>query len=176
MPVRIGVVKELHHVADLLRALRVFLADVPVQRQRVTEARDEFAAVEPALRPELAAVERLGHEARLGLIAAAVVVDFVLLEFEVEVEPLGRGVVEHDAPLVELGAIPVKLVIPRDERPDVVAIAARVVGQEGEDVHAFAGQVIQSPDQPLALAAFPNRVARFPVGHMRRVVMERLRR
>ena len=65
--VRVGVVDELHHVADLLRALRVLLADVPVQRQRVTKARDEFAAVELALRPELAAVERLRHTPRDGL-------------------------------------------------------------------------------------------------------------
>ena len=106
------------------------------------------------------------------MIAAPVVVDFVLLQFEVEVKTLRGGVVEDDAPLVELGAVPVKLVVARDERPDVVAIAAGVVGQEGKGVQAFAGEIIQCADQALAFAALPGRVAGLPVRHMRLVVME----
>ena len=47
-----------------------------------------------------------------GLVtSAAIVVDLGLLQFEVEVEPEFGGVIENDAPLIELGTIVVKLVV-----------------------------------------------------------------
>ena len=60
--------------------LRVLLAEVPVQREVVAEAGDQFAAVELALRAEVAAVERRRDRPVAGLVAAAVVVVLGLLQ------------------------------------------------------------------------------------------------
>jgi hypothetical protein len=38
-------------------------------------------------------------------LTAAVVVDFLFLQLEVQVQPLRLGVIEHDLPLVELGQV-----------------------------------------------------------------------
>jgi hypothetical protein len=88
------------HVLDLLSRLGVFLADVPVEREGVAEAGDDFAAVEHALGTEFSTVEGCGDIALLIALAVAVVVDFGFLEFEVEIEALGGGVVENNAPLI----------------------------------------------------------------------------
>ena len=52
MLIRIGVVEVFHHVADLVAALRVLLADIPIQREGVAVAGDELAAVELSLGAE----------------------------------------------------------------------------------------------------------------------------
>src|SRR5688572_31882043 len=58
-----------------------------------------------------------------------------LLELEVEVEAEAHGVVEDDAPLVELRAVVVELVLAAREGPHVVAVAARVVREERSEEH-----------------------------------------
>ena len=55
----IGVVDVLRHRPLLRGRLGVLLAEVPVQRQAVAEARDQLAQIQLALGPEIAAVERL---------------------------------------------------------------------------------------------------------------------
>lgn len=109
MAIRVGVVEEPHHVAHLVAALRVLLADIPVQRERVAEACDEFAAVKASLHAEGAAVEGFRDWAGLARGAEAGVVHFVLLKFEMQIQPARRGVVEEGAPLVELRAVVVEL-------------------------------------------------------------------
>jgi predicted ThiF/HesA family dinucleotide-utilizing enzyme len=59
--IRVGGAQVGGHVADFAGALRVFLADVPVERERVAEAGNHLAAVEPPLGAERAAVERGGR-------------------------------------------------------------------------------------------------------------------
>ena len=60
-----------------------------------------------------------------------------------------------------------ELLVATYERPHIVAVATRVVGEEAERVHAFAGEVVQSADQRLALGVFPGRVARREIPLMR---------
>ncbi len=154
------------HVADFVGGLGVFFADVPVEGEGVAEAGDHFAAVEFAFGAEGTTVEGGGDGAGFTLLAGSVVVHFVFLEFEVEVEAAGGGVVEDDAPLVELGAVVVEFVIAFDERPDVVAIAAGVVGEEGEGVDAFGGEVVEGADDAAAFAVTPLRIALAPVAEV----------
>src|SRR5688572_33344581 len=82
-----------------------------------------------------------------------------LLELEVEVEAEAHGVVEDDAPLVELRAVVVELVLAAREGPHVVAVAARVVREEGDRVQPLAGEVIERPDQALPLPVLPSGIA-----------------
>ena len=90
-----------------------------------------------------------------------------------KVEAERGGVVEDDAPLVELRAVVVEFVFALREGPDVVTITARVVGEEGEGIDAFAREVVQRPDESFAFAVFPSGIARLPVLHMRFPGLER---
>ena len=53
-----------------------------------------------------------------------------LLHLEVQVHPLVSPVFKDNAPLVELAAIVMQLVVAMDERPDIVSVTAGVVGEE----------------------------------------------
>jgi len=135
----------------------------------MAETRDEFAEVEFALGAGGAAVEGLGDETGRALGSDAVVVAFVFLEFEVQEEAEAVGVVEHDAPLVELGAVVVEFLVAGDERPDVVAVAGGVVGEERDGVRAFGGEVIEGADKAFALLlGAPRGIAGAPVAEVRR--------
>ena len=65
------------------------------------------------------------------------VVVLLLRQLEVQIDALGLCVVEDDLPLIELRDVVVHLVVAIDERPHVVAVAARVVREERHRVHAF---------------------------------------
>ena len=110
--------------------LRVFFTEVPVQCEFVAESSDEFPAVETAFDAQVAAVQCCRNFAALGFVPATIVVILLLLQFEVQVESTGLSVVENNLPLIELRAVVVQLVITSYKRPNVVAIAARVVGQK----------------------------------------------
>src|SRR5690606_7481773 len=107
------------------------------------------------------------------VMAAAVVIDLLLLTLEVEVEPGRLRVIENDLPLIELRAVVMELRVARDEWPDVVAIAPRVVGQEGERVEALRREVVERADEALSLAALPCGVAGPPIANVRRPGLER---
>src|SRR5688572_21754991 len=100
MLIRIGVADETQHVHDLSGALRVLLADVPVQREGMAKAGDEFPAVKFALRSESATIERFRHTSGLALGTAPVVIHLVLLKFEMEIHTQFCAVIEDNAPLV----------------------------------------------------------------------------
>ena len=172
VPVRVELAERRRHRALLVGGLRVLLAEVPVEGELVAEAGHELPVVEEPLDAHRPAVERLGHRSRRALVAEPLVVDLGLLRLEVQVEAERLRVVEDDLPLVELRAVVVELQVALDERPDVVAVAPGVVGQEGEGVHPPARQVVERPDQALALAALPGRVARPPVAHVGRPGLE----
>ena len=78
-------------------------------------------------------------------------------------ESFGLGVSENDIPLVEFGAVVVKFLISGDEGPDVVAVAAGVVGEKGEGVHSFPGEVVEGSDEAFSFAVFPSGISVFPV-------------
>src|SRR5262245_22219084 len=61
MRVRIEAPEVLRHRALLRGALRVLLAEVPVDGEPVPEARDDLTEVEASFRPESATVERFGN-------------------------------------------------------------------------------------------------------------------
>ena len=82
-------------------------------------------------------------------------------------------VVEEDAPLIELGDVVVEFVVPIDERPHVVAVPTRVVGDERHRVRPFGGHVIHDADQSFAFSILPRRIAGLPILDVRRVRMER---
>ncbi len=88
-----------------------------------------------------------------------VIVVFGLLHLEVQVHAFGGPMVEYDRPLIQLAAVVMQFVITMNERPNIVAIAASVVGQERECVAAFPGQVVDRTDQSLSLAVLPGRIA-----------------
>jgi|GEM_PF-5228826 len=173
MAVRVGGAEESGHVADFGGGLGVFFADVPIECQRMTEAGDHFPAVEFAFGAELSGIEGGGDGAGLALVSGAVVVHFVFLQFEMQVETVCRGMIEDDAPLVEFRAIVVELRVAFDEGPDVVAIAAGVVGEEGKRVHAFACEVVERADESFAFATAPLWVAFSPVADVRLPGFER---
>src|SRR4029450_7509743 len=58
------------------------------------------------------------------------VVVLLFRQLEVQVDALGLCVVEENAPLIKLRHVVVELVVAIDERPDVVAVAAGVLGNE----------------------------------------------
>ena len=88
MLVGIGGADVADHVVDLCRDLRVLLADVPVQSEVMGVPRDDFAAVQLSLRPQRSAVEGLGNVKTVAPLPASVVVYLVLLELEMEIQPL----------------------------------------------------------------------------------------
>jgi hypothetical protein len=142
--------------------LGVLLAEVPVQREVVAEARDEFAAVESAFGAEFAAVER-GRDLAVLALVAPLIVHLGLLHLEVQVEAPAGGVLEDDPPLVEFAAVVVEFFVAGNEGPHVVAVAAGVVREEGEGVHALRREVVERADQSLALVVFPRGVPLLPV-------------
>ncbi len=142
----------------------------------MAEACDQLAAIKTTFRTESAAIQRFGNQPRPLLLAKAIIIHLGLLELEMEVQSVGRGMIENDAPLIEFRTVIMVLVAALDEWPDVVAIATGVVRQEGESVQALARKVIQRPDQPLALAPLPSRITGLPVGYVWFVFVKRLRR
>jgi hypothetical protein len=110
---------------------------------------------------------------RLGRIAADVVVDFVFLQLEMKIQAPLLRVIEDDLPLVELRHVVVKLVVPFDERPHVVAVPTCVVRKKRNRVHAFRRQVIDCADERLSLCVLPRGIAGGPVLQMRRVGVKR---
>jgi len=100
----------------LIGARRFLLADVPVQSEGVAEAGDQLTAIQLALDAEFAAIKGLADVPLRSTHAAAIVVGFILLEFEMQVEPEFGRVVEDDAPLVELRAIVMEFVFALRQR------------------------------------------------------------
>ena len=108
----------------------------------------------------------LWYAGGFALTALALVVDLGFLQLEVQMKPDPLGVGEDDAPLVQLRAIVVELVVALHERPDVVAIAAGVVGEERERIDARGREVVERADHPFATSVAPRRVTVAPVAHM----------
>lgn len=140
--------------------LGVFLAQIPIEGEQITKARDEFAAVEFAFGAEITLIERGGNVSEFRFMIAAVIVVFLLLHFEVSIKAAGLGVIENDLPLIEFGAVVMERVVAADERPDIIAVAAGIVGQKGKGIAAFAGDVIESADEAFAFAIFPGGIGR----------------
>jgi hypothetical protein len=136
------------------------LAEVPVQREVVTEAGDQFAVVQPALVAGIAAIEQ------------QLVLGFLGLEVEVHAHPV--AVLEDDLPLVELRDIHPQALAGGGVGVDVLVVAVDVHGQEREAVQPFGGEVVDGADQALALAALPQRVPGVPVDHVRLPVLDEL--
>ena len=82
------------------------------------------------------------------------------------------GVIKNDLPLVELGNVVVQLFVARDEGPDVVAVAAGVVGEEGNGVAPNGGNIIDCTDEAFALANLPGGIADLPICFVRFVFMK----
>ena len=136
----------------------------------VAEAGDEFAKVEFALGSQIATVERGWHFAVFifASVTAVIVVVFSFLELEVEEESFALSVSEDDVPLIELGAIVVEFFVAENEGPDVISVTSGIIGEEGEDVHAFSRELVQRSDEAFAFAfaVFPSGVALGPVLQM----------
>jgi hypothetical protein len=86
--IRIVVVEVLRERLALRVGVGVLLAEVPVQCQVMSEARDQFAIVQLPLIAQRAAVQ--------------VLVVLLLLRLEVEVNAHPIKLAEHDLPLVQL--------------------------------------------------------------------------
>lgn len=97
---------ELRHRPLLVCRLCVFLAQVPVEREVVTEARDQLAQIDLPFGAQGTAVESFRHGGGQALATLPSIVDFRFLELEVQVQPEALGVGKHDFPLVELGGAP----------------------------------------------------------------------
>ena len=129
----------------------------------VREAGDQLAVVELSLAAQFAFVQAL------------VVLRLLRDDVEHQAEPV--HVREDDLPLVQLAAIEAEPLLGLGPGPDVLAVAAvDVVGEEVDAVHALGGQVVQGPDDALALAVLPGGVAGPPVLDVRLVVVDELRR
>jgi len=79
------------------------------------------------------------------------VIVFLFLQLEMEIDSLGLCVVENDLPLIQLRTVETTLVFGSYMRPDVVAVAARIVSQEGHRVDALRGEVVYRADEALEL-------------------------
>jgi len=88
------------HVCLLLRCLRVFLTEVPVESQVVRVPRNELTDVQTTLASHVTAPVKRG---------CGFVVDFCFLSFEVQVQTEMVCVLKHNLPLVQLGAVVVHL-------------------------------------------------------------------
>ena len=137
MIVGIGGAEIPRHGELFLGGLRVFFAEIPVERQFVGEPRDQFPAIEFALRTQQPSIEGFGNDRGFPFVAVAIVVDLVFLKFKMEVQPETGRVVEYDLPLVEFGTVVVQLRVSVHKRPYVVAVASRVVGQARERIEPF---------------------------------------
>ena len=104
--------------------------------------RDQFAAIQLALRhlgrprPRHSGTDPGFCQRHCALAIVIVVLGF--LHLEVQVHPLLPFRVTTRFPLIQLAAVVVKFVITVDKRPHVVAVSARVVGEERKRVAAFA--------------------------------------
>ncbi len=133
----------------------------------VGKARHQFANVELALRPQCASVER-GRNIFDGhfLVTMTIVVHLRFLHLEMKMQPLRSRMRKHDVPLIQLRAIVVHLLVSIDERPDVVSVASRIVGEEREGIHSLIGKVVQRTDQRLPFAIVPRGITLFPISGM----------
>ncbi len=69
--------------------------------------------------------------------AFAVVVEFVLLQLEMQMQTAIAGMIENDTPLIKLAAVIVQLLVAGDKGPDVVAVTACVVREEGDRINSL---------------------------------------
>src|SRR5687767_3835450 len=130
MIVRIVIANEASHGAMFGGGLGVFLAEIPIEREEIAEARDHFAEIKFSFAAESPAIESGGDGLSFAFGTEAGIVHFGFLELEMEIESALLGVIENDLPLVELGDVVVQFLFARDEGPDVVAITTGVVGEE----------------------------------------------
>lgn len=158
MPIRIIGGKIGGHRLPLFGTLRILLAQVPVQRQTVSEPRNQLPVVQLPLRPDRPAIQRLRD----------IIIILCLLRLHMQVQSVLLRMVKHNLPLIQPGTVISQLLLPPNKRPHVIAISARVIRQKRDRIHSFAGQVIHRPDYPLAPAAPPGRIALFPIPHMGR--------
>ncbi len=168
MPVGIDPRNVPGHVPMLLDGLRVLLGEIPVERRLVAEAGNQFAQVQLPLAAQFTIVHR--HRVHTAVVSRIL----SLGQLEVQVHPLRRPVIEHDAPLVEFRAVEPQSFVTLDVRPDVVAIASRRIREKRKDVQPLAREIVDGTDEPFAFASPPRRVALAPVLHMRTPRLERL--
>ena len=149
-PLRIGV------AAGVRRP--VFLSNIPLDRIQVPESSDQFAIEHFSRRAQFAIVEKLPG------------ID--LLEHQVRHEAFAVHVLKHNVPLRELGYIEIEELRVPGPRVGVLAVALGVHHDNEHGVYPGARQVIDGPDDAFAFIRLPGRVARIPVGHVRRVGLD----
>ncbi|OPZ07036.1 MAG: hypothetical protein BWZ10_02907 [candidate division BRC1 bacterium ADurb.BinA364] len=84
-----------------------------------------------------------------------------------QIHALGGGVLEQNLPLRQPRDVQAQPFVVGGVDEDVAVVAIDIERQEGKNVHAFGGQVIDRADQALALAVLPGRIARTPVFDVR---------
>jgi len=95
----------------------------------VAESRYQFAVVEFALSAQVAAVEQL------------IILGFLRDDMQHQSHLVHVG--EDNFPLIELAAIEAITLGVAGPRPDILAVAADVHGEEIYRVHAFAGEIVE---------------------------------